>query len=141
MLNKYLVSSYLCTCHWPSEELREDLKVVEEAGSLDSGSGHSQGIGPGVDLGQEKAYIVHTDCQVEEDNPGHSLGLMDVDNLAGHWVWVLHTQDDPQGVVGMSHKAVDKAVLLGTDQEGDSLPVNLVGTDLGDMADGTLEPH
>lgn len=114
---------------------------MEGAGSLDSGSGHSRGIGPEVDLGQEKAYIVHTDCQGEEDNPGHSLGLMDADNLAGHWVWVLHTQDDSQGVVGKSHKAEGRAVLLGTDQEEDSPPVNLVGTDLGDMADGTLEPR
>lgn len=111
------------------------------AGSLGICSGHSQGIGLEVDLGQEKAYTVHTDCQGEVDNPGHSLGLMDADSLAEHWVWVLHTQDDSQGVVGRSHRAEGKAVLLGTVQEEDSLPVYLVGIDLGDMVDGILELH
>lgn len=51
---------------------------------------------------------------------------------------MLHTQDGFQEVVDMSHMAEDKAALLGTDLEEGNLLGNLVGTDLVDMADGTL---
>lgn len=125
----------------PNEELRAGLKGVVGAGSLDSGFGHSLEIGPEVDPGLEKAYTVHTDSQGEEGNPGHSLGLMDADTLAEHWVWVPHIQDDSQGVVGRSHTAEGRVVLLGTDQGEGNPPVNLVGIGSGDMADGTPEPH
>lgn len=106
------------------------------AGSWDNDSGRNLGTALEVDPGLEMAYTAHIDSLGEEGNPVHSQGLMGVDNQVEHWVWVLHMQGGFQGVVDMSHMAEDKAALQGTDQEEGNPLVNLVGIDLGDMADG-----
>lgn len=108
------------------------------AGSWDNDSGRILGTALGVDPGLAMACTAHTDSRGEEGNPAHRQGLMGVDSQAEHWVLVLHTQDGFQGVEDMSHMAEDKAVLLGTDREEGNPLGNLVGTDLVDMADGTL---
>lgn len=111
------------------------------AGNLDSDSDRTLETGSEADLVLGKAYTVHTDCQEEGGSLDHSQDLMDADNLVGHWVWVLHILGVHQGVVGRSHMAEGRVVLLDTDQEEGSPPVNLAGTGLGDMADGTPEHH